>query len=91
MRKATVNEKKRCPNCGKIEQQVKAGFNRSGTQRCICRACGTRYTLEPKKVAYPEEIRQLVGFEVSMEKSAKYIQSIEDNAPAFHANQFSKH
>ena len=158
MRKATVDEKKRCPKCGSIEGQVKAGFNRSGTQRCICRKCNTRYTLEPKQVAYPEEVReraikayysgvsgrgvghlfrmsksnvynwikktnrivenspdvyeldelywfigekpntetrenvyiftmvsrtprQLVGFDVSMEKSAKYIQGLVDNAP----------
>lgn len=58
MRKATVDEKKRCPKCGSIEGQVKAGFNRSGTQRCICRKCNTRYTLEPKQVAYPEEVRE---------------------------------
>ena len=58
MRKATVDEKKRCPKCGPIEGQVKAGSDRSGTQRCICRKCNTRYTLEPKQVAYPEEVRQ---------------------------------
>lgn len=58
MRKETVDEKKRCPKCGAIERQVKAGFNKSGTQRCICRLCGTGYTLEPKTVAYPEEIKQ---------------------------------
>ncbi len=137
---------------------MKVGFNDSGTQRCKCNICGIRYTLEPKRVAYPEEIRQaaiktfysgvsgrrvghifhmsksniynwikklnndvenlpnlfeldelywfigkkprtethenayiftmvsreprqLVGFDVSMEKSSKYIQNIVDNAP----------
>ena len=58
MRKATVDENKRCPKCGMTENQVKAGFNRSGTQRCRCRSCGTNYTLNPKKTAYSEEIKQ---------------------------------
>jgi len=54
MRKATVDENKKCPKCGKIDQQVKVGFNDSGTQRCKCKICGIRYTLDPKRVAYPE-------------------------------------
>ena len=58
MRKATIDEKKRCPKCGRIEQQVKAGFNASGTQRCRCKICGIRYTLEPKSHAYSEEIKE---------------------------------
>lgn len=57
MRKATVDENKRCPKCGSTEQQVKAGFNRSGTQRCICRICKINYTLEPKTMAYSDEIK----------------------------------
>lgn len=58
MRKVTVDEKKKCPKCGSIEQQVKVGFNASGTQRCKCKLCGIRYTIDPKRIAYPEEIRQ---------------------------------
>lgn len=159
MRKASVDENKKCPQCGSIEQQIKNGFNDSGTQRCKCKICGIRYTIDPKRVAYPEEIkqaaiktyfsgvsgrgvghlfhmsksnvynwikkktevivenpielyeldelywfigkkphtetrentyvftmvtrepRQLVGFDVSMEKYSKYIQRIVDNAP----------
>ena len=37
-----------CPKCGKVENQVKMGYNRSGTQRCMCKECGTRYTIAPK-------------------------------------------
>jgi small GTP-binding protein len=39
------NEKKVCPKCGKTENQIKAGFNRSGTQRYKCKECGRTYTL----------------------------------------------
>lgn len=50
---------KTCPVCGNSEQQVRKGYNRSGTQRCLCKACGATYTLDPKKRAYPEETREL--------------------------------
>ena len=58
MRKATVDEKKKCPKCERIEHQIKVGYNDSGTQRCKCKICGIRYTIDPKKIAYPEEIKQ---------------------------------
>ncbi len=58
MRKATINEARRCPECGKAENQVNAGKNRSGTQRCFCNDCKKYYTLDPKTREYPEEIRQ---------------------------------
>ena len=59
MRKITISEEKRCPKCVKIENQVKIGYNRSGTQRCKCKECGISYTIDPKKREYPEETRQL--------------------------------
>jgi transposase-like protein len=59
MRKATKEEGKRCPECGSIENQIKKGKNRSGTQRCMCKECGAAYTIDPKKRAYPEETREL--------------------------------
>ena len=43
----------------KQENQIKIGYNRSGTQRCRCKECGTRYTLEPKKHEYSDEIKEL--------------------------------
>lgn len=59
MKKGTIEENKRCPQCGKIENQIKIGFNRSGTQRCKCKECGIRYTLNPKKHEYPKETKEL--------------------------------
>ena len=54
----TIDENKRCPVCDRIDGQVKNGRNRSGTQSCLCKHCKKTYTLEPKKRAYSEEIRQ---------------------------------
>ena len=59
MKKISIDENRVCPKCGKNKNQVKKGFNRSGTQRCICKDCDITYTLEPKKRAYPEEVRKL--------------------------------
>ena len=59
MRKATEEEWKRCPKCRKTENQIKAGRNASGSQRCKCKECGIYYTIDPKQHEYPEEIRQL--------------------------------
>lgn len=50
---------KRCPKWGKIENQVKAGRNSSGSQRCKCKECGIYYTIDPKRHEYPEETREL--------------------------------
>ena len=49
---------KPCPKCGSEKEKMKRGFNRSGTQRIMCMECGIRFTLDPKKREYPEEIRQ---------------------------------
>lgn len=56
MRKVTIEEGKICPKCNKQENQVKIGYNKSGTQRCRCKECGTRYTLNPKKHEYSDEM-----------------------------------
>ena len=58
MRKQTINESRRCPKCGKAENQINAGYNRSGTQRCVCKDCKYKYTLNGKTRAYPEEMRK---------------------------------
>lgn len=58
MRKITIDENKKCPKCGKTENQIKVGFNKSGTQRCKCKECGISYTLNPKKHEYSEEIKE---------------------------------
>ena len=59
MKKPTIDEKRRCPKCGRMENQIKKGSNRSGTQRCNCKECGAAYTIDPKKREYPEETRHL--------------------------------
>ena len=48
-----------CPRCGSITGQLKKGYNRSGTQRRLCKECGVTYTKEPKKREYPKETREL--------------------------------
>lgn len=59
MRKRTEEAWKKCPKCGKIENQIKAGYNGSGSQRCKCKECGIYYTINPKQHEYPEETRKL--------------------------------
>lgn len=61
MRKITIDERKSCLICRKIENQVKIVFNRSETQRCKCKEGGKTYTLDPKKHEYPEEILKAVA------------------------------
>jgi len=58
MRKPTINENRRCPECGKAENQINKGYNRSGSQRCMCKDCGVAYTNNPKKHEYSEEEKQ---------------------------------
>ena len=59
MKKQTIDENRRCPQCGRIENQTNQGRNRSGTQRSKCMDCGIYYTVEPKKHEYPEETKAL--------------------------------
>ena len=47
-----------CPYCKISENQVKIGFNASGSQRYRCKSCGRKYTPEPKEPGYPEAMRQ---------------------------------
>ena len=58
MEKERSNISQKCPKCGIVGGQHKMGFNRSGTQRCICSSCKSTYTLNPKSHAYPEEVQQ---------------------------------
>ena len=48
-----------CPNCRDTSGQMKKGYNRSGTQRCICGRCGVTYTINPKQREYSEETKEL--------------------------------
>ena len=58
MRRQTVDESRRCPKCGQCENQINAGYNRSGTKRCVCKDCKHKYTLNGKTREYPEETKQ---------------------------------
>jgi len=58
MRKEKTNESRRCPKCKQTENQINAGYNRSGTQRCVCKNCKYKYTLNGKTHAYSEEVQQ---------------------------------
>lgn len=49
---------RKCPHCQKTENQVKAGFNKSGSQRILCKECERKYTPNPKEVGYPEEMHK---------------------------------
>ena len=50
----------RCPACQSTANQRKAGKNRSGSQRYLCKACGENYTPAPYPNGYPEPIRKKV-------------------------------
>jgi len=58
MKRVEAHQCRQCPKCGETEKQMNAGFNRSGTQRCVCRDCKYKYTLNGKTRAIPEEIRK---------------------------------
>lgn len=49
-----------CPRCQSSEGQVKAGLNRTGSRRYLCRACRRSYTPEPKPAGYGESVRRQV-------------------------------
>ena len=59
MRKAKIDETRHCPLCGRIEGQINKGYNRSRTQRSMCKECGVAYTINPKQREYPEETKKL--------------------------------
>jgi transposase-like protein len=59
MKKTKETPEKRCPVCGKTQNQAKKGFNKSRTQKVFCKECGRNYTINPKRHAYPEETQKL--------------------------------
>jgi len=59
MKLAKKIEGRSCPKCGKVENQINKGRNKSGTQRCKCNECGANYTHNPKRHAYGEETRKM--------------------------------
>jgi transposase-like protein len=47
-----------CPYCQRSEKQVKAGLNKSGSQRYRCGNCQRRYTPTPTLRGYPVSLHQ---------------------------------
>lgn len=47
-----------CPYCQESTKQVKAGLNRSGSQRVKCNHCQKRYTPDEARNGYSDEIRR---------------------------------
>jgi len=58
MRTEKIESDRKCPKCNSADNQVNAGYNKSGTQRCLCNYCKYKYTLNGKTREYPEEIKQ---------------------------------
>ena len=48
---------RRCTKCGREEKQINAGYNRSGTQRYVCKECNHKYTPKPRTREYSDEIK----------------------------------
>ena len=48
-----------CPHCQDTAQQIKLGFNKSGSQRYKCKLCNRAYTPKPNQKGYPLSIRML--------------------------------
>lgn len=46
-----------CPTCSSSTRQIKAGFNRCGSQKYQCRHCKRLYTPQPKQPGYAKETR----------------------------------
>ena len=47
-----------CPHCQNAENQVKVGFNPSGSQRYLCPTCHRKYTPVPNEADHKESVRQ---------------------------------
>lgn len=66
----------KCPKCGKEENQIKAGYTKFGTRRGYCKECKYKYTINPKRREYPEELRNLAIKEYMMGISARGVGKI---------------
>jgi len=55
MKKAKHVEGRKCPHCGREEEQILSGKTGAGSQRCFCKECKKYYTLDPKTREIPDE------------------------------------
>ena len=56
-----VNETYKCPLCDLAEPVVRFGFNRCGTQRLRCKACGKTWTPKARSRALSAEKEALIA------------------------------
>ena len=59
MKTNKIIEGRNCPKCGSNENQVNTGFTVVGSQRCKCKSCNIKYTLNPKPRIFSEEVQTL--------------------------------
>jgi len=57
MRTQTIDPNRRCPKCGRAENQILSGKTAAGSQRCFCKECKKYYTLNPKTREIPNETK----------------------------------
>src|SRR5215210_4463267 len=53
-----MENKPACPHCGRENYVVKAGLNRTGTQRMRCQSCKRYFTPQPKPKGYDEATKE---------------------------------
>ena len=53
-----MENKIRCPHCGKTERQIKRGKTQSGSQKYLCKDCNRVYTPNPKRREYSDDIKK---------------------------------
>lgn len=59
MDEKTQAERGTCPYCGRSRHVVKAGLNRTGSQRMKCRSCVRYFTPNPKPMGYDQATREM--------------------------------
>src|SRR5918912_2586378 len=59
MNNETKTAKPKCPYCGRSNYVVRAGSNRTGSQRMKCQQCRRYFTPNPKPMGYDEATREM--------------------------------
>jgi transposase-like protein len=90
MKKAKEIAGRKCPKCGAVDKQVKAGFQQTGEQRCICKHCNYKYNLNPKGNGYSEEVRRIAIREYYSGISARGVGKIHNMSKANVLNWIKK-
>ena len=59
MEEQTKPQKAKCPYCGRNDHVLKAGMNRTGSQRMKCQNCRRYFTPNPKPMGYDQATREM--------------------------------